>query len=86
MKTYRHSLIQYASIILILGFGLLASCKNPTDQASTEAIISDTVFQEGVDTIIIFDPETLLETVEIRKFSDTLVNGQSLRSSRFSNE
>lgn len=83
MKTSRYSLIQFASIALILFIGIVTSCQNQGDQAAAETIKADTVFQEGVDTIIIFDPETQFETVEIRKYTDTIVNGQSLKRHRF---
>lgn len=83
MKTSRYSLIQFASIALILFIGIVSSCQNPGDPAAAETMKADTVFQEGVDTIIIFDPETQFETVEIRKYTDTIVNGQSLKRHRF---
>lgn len=86
MKNSHHPLTRFSPVALILFIGMFSSCKNPGDPVDSNLPKSDTVYQEGIDTLVIFDPETQLETVEIRKYTDTIVNGTSLRSTRFSKE
>ncbi len=66
-------------ILVILGFICpMISCKNNGGPSTAEAPKSDTVFKERIDTVAVFDPETLVETVQIFKYNDTIVNGVSV--------
>jgi hypothetical protein len=59
-------------------FCSLISCKNNGGPMTAEAPKSDTVFKERIDTVVVFDPETQVETVQIIKYQDTIVNGVSV--------
>lgn len=56
----------------------MISCKNNGGPNTAEAPKSDTVFKERIDTVVVFDPETQVESVQIFKYNDTIVNGVSV--------
>lgn len=56
----------------------MPACKNLDEQKTETTLKSDTIFKERIDTIVIYDPETKIETIKIIKMADTIVHGVSI--------
>ncbi len=73
MKTSNTTRFSF-SILFVFTLYLFFACKGNGEQSQDISQMPDTTFVERIDTIVVFDPETQIETVEIRKSIDTIIN------------